>query len=119
MKAVKLSLPSGTKYVKSLLFGIITGALICVMLLALITLLLSKSGLLPTEYLWIVITVILAISGFCGGYISARIYKSQGLLLGMITGLVLFLILTIGSSMGYSGEITAFLLYKALALIIG
>ncbi len=119
MKALKISFPSGRKYLKALLLGIIAGALITAVLLAVCAVILSKAGFLPTDYLWIAIALILFSGSFCGGYVSARIYRAKGLLLGIIAGLTLFLILTLSGAASSAGKISVFSLYKALALTAG
>lgn len=118
MKFIKFSMPNGEKRFKAIIFGVIIGAALCALLLAIFSVLFSKAGFLPTEYLWIFVTAILALSGFAGGYVSSAIYKSKGLLTGLITGAVLFLAVAAGTFLNESSDPNELLLYKALALIV-
>lgn len=62
--------------------------------------------------------IIDAIGALVGGYVSARINKSQGLMLGMINGFIIFLSLLIGGFSISSGNITIITLLKAIILLV-
>lgn len=60
----------------------------------------------------------LILGGYTGGFITARINKSNGLLMGALSGLIIFIVmLIIGFSTG-NADITYMLLLKALAIIL-
>ncbi len=107
------------KQIKAIIWGTLFGATICAILLALLSIALNQIGLLPTQYISVMIIVTLALCGICGGYLGARIYRAKGLLLGMIIGIILFLIITISGLIGSKTTISIFTLYKAIALIVG
>lgn len=119
MKAIKVSMPAGGRRLKSLLLGAVCGALSSAGLTALCALCLSKMGTLPRESLWIIVIVMLAIGGFTGGYISARSFKANGLLMGAGVGLLLFIILAAGKACTTDSGLSTHFIYKACALIGG
>ena len=82
----------GFKVFKSVALGVVIGMLFCSLMMLLLALVLVKSGQLPLNAVYIVLQVIGALSAFLGSYVAVRIYKSMGLLLGVITAFAMFLI---------------------------
>ena len=87
-------------------------------LLCVVTVVLLASSLLPYEYLSYIMLAVDAIGALFGGYIAARLNKSQGLILGLLNGFILFVGIVI-SGFCVSGEtITILTLLKAVVIII-
>ena len=77
---------------RSVLIGVLVGIAVCSVLIVLLSFLLVKMGQLPTNTVYILLQIIGALSAFLGGYTAVRIYKSMGLLLGVSTAFIMFLI---------------------------
>lgn len=82
----------GFKVFKSVALGVVIGMFFCSIMMLLLAFALVKSGQLPLNAVYIILQVIGALSAFLGSYVAVRIYKSMGLLLGVITAFVMFLI---------------------------
>lgn len=91
---------SGTvaKAVKALAVGTVVGFIICMLILLLITFILVKIQKFPETLVVPAAIFTACIGAFVGGYFSARVKKNNGLLMGAVCALVLFvLLLLIGS----------------------
>ena len=82
----------GFKIFKAVAIGSVIGMIFCSIMMLLLAFVLVKSGQLPLNAVYIILQVIGALSSFLGSYVAVRIYKSMGLLLGVITAFVMFLI---------------------------
>jgi putative membrane protein (TIGR04086 family) len=80
---------------KAVIFGVLIAFTIAIIMICILSAVVMTSGLLPAELISIITVVFLAMGTFAGGFIAARIAKSGGLITGAITGLVVFLIVTI------------------------
>ncbi|MDP4119955.1 MAG: TIGR04086 family membrane protein [Bacillota bacterium] len=105
-------------YVKAVAIGVLSAAIICMLLISLITFVLVKSQNLPANIISLVVLIISCISTFFGGYITVRILKNKGLLFGMITGLFVFLIVLIAGLSSSTETISAITLTKAAIMVI-
>lgn len=81
-----------SKYVKAILIGAGVGTLVCAILLLIITFVLTSTKSLPDSILSTVALVIGVFGAFTGGYVSVRIAKCRGMLLGAVCGILMFLI---------------------------
>jgi putative membrane protein (TIGR04086 family) len=106
------------KFVRSILIGLILSSSIVVLLILLSGFLFLVSGKFPQEYLNYLMLGILGIGGLVGGYISARLNNSSGLIIGLVTGLLLYLIILIAGLATSFGTVTIFTLYKLLVLAV-
>lgn len=77
---------------QNVLLGGAVGAAVCSALLALLSFLFVKFGTLPLHYLPIITTAVGSVGSFAGGYFSVKLHKKQGLILGALTGFLIFLI---------------------------
>lgn len=77
---------------KALLAGMLTGLLICSILMFILAFVLVKTQKLPSDAIYIILQLIGAISAFIGGYVTVRIYKSYGLMFGLTTGFAIFFV---------------------------
>jgi len=94
LKAIKTTLAQSgpALYIKALIAGITTGSICLIILLIIFSTLLLISGTLPHNYLvWLDIFAC-AIASFTASLITARIIKHSGLVWGLISGMILFLI---------------------------
>lgn len=119
MQKIKYSINMiNKKFVRSILIGLILSSSIVVLLILLSGFLFLVSGKFPQEYLNYLMLGILGIGGLVGGYISARLNNSSGLIIGLVTGLLLYLIILIAGLATSFGTVTIFTLYKLLVLAV-
>lgn len=83
------------KLIKGVFFGAVIGSLIIMILMILCSIVILQTGMLPDGILEYVILAFIGIGSLIAGYIAARIYRKNGLIIGAITGFVIFLILFI------------------------
>ena len=120
MKAVKINMSenSTSKSAKALIIGSILNMLLIIITTTIISLLMVISGNLFESAADYIMLASFAIGGYFGGYTAARINKANGLLLGVLSGIVVFIIMLIlGFSMD-TADITYMLLLKALAILL-
>lgn len=120
MKAVKINMSenSTSKSVKALIVGSVLNALLIVITTIVISLFLVVSGNLFESISGYLMLVPLAVGGYFGGYTSARINKSNGLLFGILSGSIVFLFMLIVSFCISDATVTYMLLLKAIAVIL-
>ena len=97
MKSVRMiTMKPGMVLLRSILIGTVGGAAICTVLLLLAAAVIQSSGKLPQDLLQPLVLVICGISAFISGFLSAKVSRKRGLLLGAGCGLLLFLLCLIG-----------------------
>lgn len=82
------------KVVKSVIFGVLCGLLSTIILMCILSVVMLTGGLLPSDIIKFAMVGILAVGAFFGGFLATKINKSAGLVVGLITGFVMFLIIT-------------------------
>ena len=87
-----------SKVIKSVILGAASGCVLCALLLLLVSFILVKSGTLPINALGIIAVVIAGISSFLGAYLAIKVSKSNGLVIGATTGLIMFIITMFASA---------------------
>ena len=78
--------------VRAVVIGTFAGAVLCAALLALCTLAFVSSENVPHGFLQPFVIFISVLSSFFGGYVTARLLKQRGLIFGMVSGTLLFLL---------------------------
>lgn len=104
--------------IKAIFVGVLTSALAEIILMSVFSVLIITSGLLPadiTDYIMIAVT---AVSVFCGGFVSAKINKSSGLICGLLTAFSLFAIITVIGLLQNSAVLTPLSLIRLGAMLI-
>lgn len=106
--------------VKAVLFGTVCGLMVSIILLCICTSVILSIGLLPTDITNYIMLAILSAGAFFGGFICARITKSAGLVVGMVTGFTIFLLVTIIGIIKSTDAVSAVTLIRfVLTVIIG
>ncbi|MEE0914626.1 MAG: TIGR04086 family membrane protein [Ruminococcus sp.] len=103
---------------KAVLFGTVCGLLISVILTCVFTVIILTTGLLPADITNYVTVAILAVGTFLGGMITTKITKSAGLTAGLITGLSIFMLVTIIGLTKSNDSVTIITLIKLAATLI-
>ena len=104
--------------IKAVLFGTVCGLLVTVILICILSAIIMTSGLLPAELTDYFTIVLLALGAFSGGLITSRITKSAGLVVGVITGLAIFLLVTITGFSNSNDPVTLLSLIRLISLIV-
>ncbi len=120
MKAIKSTIAqSGTAlYIKAIIFGTLAGSMSLAVLLALgcVGLLITSS--IPHDYLSIIAIALCAVSSFISGYISARITKEKGFFIGIISGIIMFVIVLLSGLIWGDGSFTFLTPLKLVLLML-
>lgn len=118
MKAVvsKLSFLD-KKAVKSVILGAVVGILATIIITVICALVIVITGKLPNEAISYISLGVLALGSFIGGYISARIYKHSGLLVGLFTGIIIFIVVFIAGINSITLGVKIFVLIKFFSII--
>lgn len=103
--------------IQSVILGCICGiATICILML--ICALFMSLGVFPVSAAGIFSTVCLSLGTFPAGFISAVKYKQNGLLIGSLTGAVIFLLFLCFSLIGVRSAPTLTTLYKGVISVL-
>ena len=103
---------------KAVLFGTVCGLLVTIIFTCILSVIVLTSGLLPADITNYVMIVLLAMGTFFGGFIATKINKSAGLLIGLITGFVIFMLVTITGLINSSDSVTILTLIKLITTVI-
>ena len=82
---------------KSIILGTAIGGIVCMLCLVLFAILFVISKGIPQTMVQPLILVACAVGAFIGGYITVRILRTKGLLFGILSGLLLFVIVCLVS----------------------
>lgn len=103
---------------KAVFIGAVSSLLISVIFICLMSVIVLTSGLLPIGLTNIVTIILLGIATLFGGFISAKITGSSGMITGLIMGFLVFLSVTsVGMIMG-NDSVTILTLIRFLATVI-
>ena len=105
-------------FIKALVFSVLSSVAMIIVLMCIMSAVLTFSSLLPYEYLEYIMIAIDAIGVLFGGYIGARINKSQGLIIGLINGAIILVALLICGFFLNTGTLTLITLLKAVVIIL-
>lgn len=103
---------------KAVLFGTVCGLLVTVIFTCILSVIILTSGLLPVDITNYVMVALLSMGAFVGGFIATKITKSAGLVIGLITGFVIFMLITIFGLIKSNDSITMLTLIKLVAALI-
>ena len=120
MKAVNINMSEAktSKTIKAVIAGVIVGAVLILLVTVILTLFLNLSGNLFENLAGYIMLLPLMVGGYTGGFTSARINGANGLLLGGLTSIIMFIIMLIIGFAGFNTDITYMILLKAICLIL-
>ncbi len=105
---------------KAVSIGALISVIAEIILMSLFAVVILTSGLLPTDITNYIMIAATGASVFCGSFISARINKSSGLICGLLTSAVIFIIITaIGLSNSEAMLSFLSLIRLAVMLVLG
>lgn len=105
-------------FIKALILGVFSSVAMIAVLMCILSTILTFSALLPYEYLQYIMLAVDALGVLFGGYIAARVNKSQGLVLGLLNGAIIFIALIIIGFCMSSHTITLTTLLKAIVIFV-
>lgn len=103
--------------VKAVMFGTLSGITVTIILMCLMALGILTGGLLPDEILEYTVTAVFAAGAFAGGFVATKINKGAGLVIGAITGGVMFVIVTIGALSKSTEAVSILTLIKLISSV--
>lgn len=106
-------------FVTPVLFGILGAFIASVLLLALFSFLMTVRDM-PNGVITPFACVSISVGAAMGGFIATRLFQSRGLIIGMITGFVFFVILYLVGIIVQQAELNGMLLLKvSLSVVFG
>lgn len=105
------------RIIKSVVMGSVMGIITTVIITVLCTLGIIVTGKLPDGVLDYISLFVLAAGSFTGGFISGRIYKGKGILIGVFTGLFIFLIVFISGINSIMNGVALFTAVKFIVIV--
>lgn len=114
MKAIKSTIAqSGTAlYVKAVIFGITAGVLSLATLLCIGSTGILITGSIPHNYMSVISIALCSVSSLISGYVSARVTKEKGMVIGSTSGVIIFIILLLAGFIFGNGSFTYLTLVK-------
>lgn len=86
---------SSSFILKSMLFGLLSGLLVCTVFLILFSFVFVKIGAMPHNIVQLLAMLSSAFGSFTAGYTTLKIQREKGLYLGALSGLMLFFVFTL------------------------
>lgn len=109
---------NGFKLFRAVLIGTGIGLLICTVLLILATITFLQVKSIPVEAISVMVQIFGAIGAFAGSYITVRIAKEKGMILGVATAGLLFVFVLLAGLCATTSTITFATAAKGLAMLI-
>lgn len=103
---------------KFIVLGVTSGIAVCAALMLLSSFLIVKSGTVPQDYLYPITIFITALGSFIGGFVTGKSSGKNGLLIGGMSGLILFFITLIASFIVVRDSITFSTFTKMIIVVI-
>lgn len=104
--------------IKSVIIGSVCGMLFSVILMCICAAVILSTGLLPSDITSFVMLAVNAAGAMFGGFISARVSKFAGLIVGLITGGVIFLVVTLAGFTASNNPVTVLTLIRFAVLLL-
>ena len=118
MTLIKPKLNQNKRLIRSIISGILAGLALTALLTILCAWALSQSGKLPRQALDYITLAFCGMGALLGGYLSARINKSAGLICGVAVGFGIFLIIFLSGFSVPQNELGLMSLYKLAAVLV-
>ena len=108
---------SGIRLIRAIAVGAAVGIFICSIILILLSFIFLKAERLPTNAAYIILQIAGAFSAFAGSYTAVRIYKEKGLIVGILTSLLIFIIIFITGLLNCTDNVSVMSLTKLIAVL--
>lgn len=107
-----------SKSIKASIIGVIVGSVVCILFLMLFSFLFVKAENLPMKFVEPIVIVISSLGTFVCGYITSKIIKKNGMMYGMISSFLMFVILFIAGLIVCGDTITTIILVKCTSMLL-
>ncbi|MEE1218713.1 MAG: TIGR04086 family membrane protein [Ruminococcus sp.] len=104
--------------IKASIFGTICGILVSVILMCICAVVIVSAGLLPYDILNYIMLAVLGTGALFGGFITARITKSAGLIVGALTAIIIFILVTIIGMLKGTDSFSILTLFRLVTTIV-
>ena len=119
MKALNNSVGTiNKKLIKALFFGVVVGSLIITILLIISSIIILQTGILPADILEYIILAFIGVGSLIGGFTAGRIYRMNGIIIGSVTGFIMFLILFLSGISDIKDGLSIMTLLKLVVTIV-
>jgi putative membrane protein (TIGR04086 family) len=99
------------------LFGILGAFIVSVLLLAVFSAIMAARDV-PSSMIMPFACVSISLGSLCGGFMASRLYRSHGFLLGLVTGLLFYVILYMIGAIMHQADLNALLLLKIILSVL-
>ena len=111
---------SGKKtMIKSVLIGSLCAVLAQIILLCIVSLVMISTKKLFTGTLDYIMTAVSATGSLIGGFVSAKLNRGAGLIVGLITGFAVYIMLTIAALINSGSPLSVLSLIRSAAMLLG
>jgi putative membrane protein (TIGR04086 family) len=107
-----------SKSIKSIVLGTAVGGIMCMLCLFVFAIFFVSAKVIPQTMIQPLILVSCALGAFIGGYITVRILRVQGLLFGILSGMLLFVIVCLVSVIAIREPFSTFALVKGVLMML-
>ena len=107
-----------SKFIRSIGFGVFFCLLLSIILICVFAVLIMSVGLLSADITDYIMLGVLSVSCLFGGFIAAKINKSQGFLCGLVTGVFVFILTTILGLARFTETITMLTLLRLIFTLL-
>ena len=107
------------RLIKSSAAGLLCGILTSVALMCIFAVVMTKSGLLPTQVIDYVLAGFLAVGAVAGGFVATKLNRGAGLIAGALTGAAMLCALTLTAALRGEADFSVLLAVKAAATVLG
>lgn len=106
------------KAIKIVLLSTFIGAVVCVMFLSAVSCAFVKMARLPMQAIGILAIISCALGSISSGYMCGRILRENGLLFGMLCGVVLFVAVLLSDVIIFREAISLLALVKCIFMML-
>lgn len=104
--------------VRAVIIGTLIGVLVCTLLLILTSVLFVKMQSIPTNIIGIITQLFAAVSAFAAGFVSVRIIRAKGMVVGAVTGFFLFILILLAGLLSTTSTVTFATLTKGIIMCL-
>lgn len=111
---------SGKKtMIKSVLIGSLCAVLAQIILLCIVSLVMISTKKLFTGALDYIMIAVSATGSLIGGFVSAKLNRGAGLIVGLITGFAVYIMLTVAALINSGSPLSVLSLIRFIAMLLG
>lgn len=109
---------SKTKGIKGILIGLFISEVVLTILLSVMAVIMSNTGILNNTVLEIALTVICGASTFIGSFVASKIIGENGLINGFICGFAFFVLILISGMIMMDNTFSLYTFFKLISSLL-